>query len=130
MPHCIVEYTDNLVSDNIIPRFLEELAVKFRSRGDIFPVGGLRIRAIRLNEYIIADGRDDYAFVNVTVKIGPGRDLDFQKQFFSETFDIMKSHFSSLFASRPLALSLYVEEASKNGSFKANSIHAHMKSTS
>ena len=128
MPHCIVEYTDNLASDGDIPKLLQELAGKFRSRGDVFPVGGLRIRAIRLTEFVLADGLGDDAFVNVTVKIGPGRPLEFRKQFFAEMFEIVQEHFAELFARRPLALSLYVEEADKDGSFKANSIHRRLKS--
>lgn len=126
MPHCIVEYTDNLAASGIVPQLLEELACKFRSRSDIFPVGGLRIRALRLTEYLVADGKGDDAFVNVTVKIGPGREPDFRKQFFSEMFDIIKEHFAGLLASRPLALSLYVEEADKDGSFKASNIHQRL----
>lgn len=128
MPHCIVEYTDNLSAEGLLPSLLQALATKFRSRGDVFPVGGLRIRAIRLNEYVVADGQGDDAFVNVTVKIGPGRPLEFRKQFFAEMFDIMQGHFAELFARRALALSLYVEEADAAGSFKANSIHRRLQS--
>jgi len=128
VPHCIVEYTDNLVAEGAVPQLLQKLASKFRSRGDVFPIGGLRVRAVRLSEYVLADGLGDDAFVNVTVKIGAGRPLDFRKQFFAEMFEIVQEHFAELFSRRPLALSLYVEEADKDGSFKANSIHQWLKS--
>src|SRR5208283_1627771 len=74
MPHCIVEYTDNLGKEAAIPALLEKIAAKFRDSNGVFPTGGIRVRAIRLAEYVIADGKGDDAFVNVTAKIGPGRD--------------------------------------------------------
>jgi len=127
MPHCIVEYTDNLGQDAAIPDLLEKLAAKFRDSDGVFPTGGVRVRAIRLTEYVVADGKGDDAFVNITAKIGPGRDSDFKKQFFKQMFDMVKEHFKQTFASRSFALSLYVEEADENGSFKENNIHARLK---
>jgi 5-carboxymethyl-2-hydroxymuconate isomerase len=121
VPHCIVEYTDNLVADGRMPALLELLADKFRCQSEVFPVAGLRVRAIRLSEYVLTDGSGEDAFVNITVKIGAGRPLDFRKKFFREMFDIARAHFAGLFASRKLALSLYVEVADPDGSFKTNS---------
>ena len=128
MPHCIVEYTDNLGQEAGIPALLEKLAAKFRDSDGVFPTGGIRVRAIRLTEYVIADGKGNDAFVNITAKIGPGRDPDFKKRFFKEMFEMIKAHFQSVFASRSFALSLYVEEADENGSFKENNIHARLRS--
>jgi 5-carboxymethyl-2-hydroxymuconate isomerase len=127
MPHCIVEYTDNLDQEAAIPDLLEKLAAKFRDSNGVFPTGGIRVRAIRLSEYVIADGKGDDAFVNITAKIGPGRDPGFKKQFFSQMFEMVKEHFRKTFDSRSIALSLYVEEADENGSYKANNIHARLK---
>jgi 5-carboxymethyl-2-hydroxymuconate isomerase len=129
MPHCIVEYTDNLIEDGAIPELLEKLAAKFRDSGGVFPVGGLRVRAIRLTEYVLADGKGDDAFVNVTAKIGPGRPLEFRKTFFGEMFEILKDHFAEIWTSRGLALSLYVEENDEDGSFKINNIHHRLKAS-
>jgi 5-carboxymethyl-2-hydroxymuconate isomerase len=129
MPHCIVEYTDNLGEAGAIKPLLHKLAAKFRDSDGVFPTGGIRVRAIRLEEYVIADGQADDAFVNVTVKIGPGRDPAFRKRFFTEMFGMVKEHFQPVFDSRSVALSMYVEEADENGSFKANNIHARLART-
>jgi 5-carboxymethyl-2-hydroxymuconate isomerase len=127
MAHCVVEYTDNLARDADIPALLWKLASKFRDSGGVFPIGGIRVRAIRLTEYVIADGAENDAFVNITVKMGAGRDAEFKKRFFGEMFEIVKDHFAGLFAQRYLALSLYVEEADEAGSFKHNNLHARFK---
>ncbi|MFV3127101.1 5-carboxymethyl-2-hydroxymuconate Delta-isomerase [Niveispirillum sp. KHB5.9] len=127
MPHCIVEYTDNLADEGDIPGLLRKLAAKLCDSGGVFPPGGVRVRAIRLSEYVVADGAEDDAFVNLTVKIGPGRPDEFKKAFFGAVFAIVEDHFTDLFARRYLALTLYVEEADEAGSFKKNNIHARFR---
>ncbi len=128
MPHLIVEYTDNLAAEGDIPGLLRKLAARLAESGGVFPIGGIRVRAIRLTEYVIADGQDDYAFVNATARIGPGRPDAFKQEFFGAVFDVIKAHFADLFERRYLALSLYVEEADEAGSFKQNNIHLKFRS--
>ncbi len=127
MAHCIVDYTDNLGADADIQGLLAKIAAKFRESGGVFPIGGIRVRAIRLTEYVIADGQEDDAFVNATVKMGAGRPAEFKQRFFGEMFEIIKDHFAALYAERYLALTLYVEEADESASFKHNNIHARFK---
>lgn len=127
MPHCIIEYTDNLAEDGDIPGLLKTLADALCDSGGVFPKGGVRVRALRLNEYVVADGTADDAFVNVTVKIGAGRPAAFKSAFFGGLFSLVEAHFADLFARRGLALSLYVEEADEAGSFKKNNIHTRFR---
>ena len=42
----------------------------------IFPIGGIRSRAHWLDTWQMADGKHDYAFVHMTLKIGAGRSLE------------------------------------------------------
>ena len=127
MPHCIVEYTDNLGPEAAIDGLLEKLAAKFRDSNGVFPTGGIRVRAIRLTEYVIADGQGNDAFINITNKIGAGRDPEFKKKFFGELFDIVREHLQPVFDSRSFALSMYVETNDEAGSYKLNNIHARLK---
>lgn len=127
MPHCIVEYTDNLGEEAAIPALLEKLAAKFRDSEGVFPTGGIRVRAIRLKEYVVADGKGNDAFVNITNKIGSGRDPAFNKRFFTALFDVAREHLQPVFDSRSFALSMYVEEANAAGSYKLNNIHERLK---
>ncbi|RKP57676.1 5-carboxymethyl-2-hydroxymuconate Delta-isomerase [Pararobbsia silviterrae] len=127
MPHCIVEYTNNLGPEARIRDLLDTLAAKFRDSDGVFPTGGIRVRAIRLDDYVIADGQGDDAFVHITTKIGPGRDPAFKQRFFDALFELVKAHFHVLAEQRPLALSLYVEEGGAQGSYKFNTIHARLK---
>jgi 5-carboxymethyl-2-hydroxymuconate isomerase len=123
MPHTIVEYSDNLASDGDISGLLRKIAAKLCDSGGVFPIGGVRVRAHPAHDYVIADGKDDYAFVHIVVKLGAGRPADFKKRFFGELFEVIKAHFADLAERRYLALSMYVEEVDEAGSYKHNNIH-------
>ncbi len=87
----------------------------------MLPLAGVRVRAIRLTEYVVADG-GDYGFVNITVKMGQGRDPAFKTQFFAALFEIIKDHLEPAGRVLPLALSMYVEEIDEDGAFRHNGV--------
>lgn len=126
MAHATVEWTDNLEGDFDLHGLLALIAEEMRERSDgVFPVGGIRVRGIRLTDYVIADGKGkDDGFINVDVKMGVGRPEAFRKAFFDQMFAAVKAHLGDLFERRPLALSLYVEEAE---GWKHNSIHKRLE---
>ena len=130
MAHAIVEWTSNLEGDADIRGLLELIAAAMRDSGGVFPWGGIRVRAIKLDDYVIADGKADDAFINITIKMGAGRSPDFKRLFFSGLFEEVKAHFADLYARRNLALSMYVEEADEAGSFKHNNLHTRFKKVS
>jgi 5-carboxymethyl-2-hydroxymuconate isomerase len=127
MAHAIVEWTDNLEGQADIHGLLQLIAKAMREADGVFPWGGIRVRAIKLTDYVIADDTGEDAFVNVTVKMGAGRPAEFKQRFFNDLFEAVKVHFGSVFDSRYLALSLYIEEADEAGSFKHNNIHKRFR---
>ena len=128
MPQFIVEYTANITGEADIPGLLEKVnEVIMGQEGGIFPPGGTRSRAIRLEDYRMADGAEDYAFVHCTFKIGAGR-TDAQKgKVCHELFEMMKTHFAALFATRYLALSMELYEYNEQGTYKHNNVHARFR---
>lgn len=127
MPHFIVEYTDNIKTEANIPLLLEKANKILISKSPLFPVGGIRSRAIELKDYYIADGEEDYAFVHATLKIGAGRSEDEKKATCEELFSAMKDHFAELYNNRYLALSMELFEFSEAGTYKQNNIHGRLK---
>ncbi|SET60094.1 5-carboxymethyl-2-hydroxymuconate delta isomerase [Oceanobacillus limi] len=127
MPHVIVEYTNNLRSEGNIPNLLQKINETLIEQGDVFPIGGIRSRAIELSNYVVADGTGaDDAFVHVSLKIGAGRDEAVLKHACDQVFAQIENHFSELFQSRYLALSMEVEEFQK-ATYKKNNIHTRYK---
>jgi 5-carboxymethyl-2-hydroxymuconate isomerase len=127
MAHAIVEWTANLDGQANIRELLELIAAEMRDSGGVFPWGGIRVRAIRLDDYVVADGKADDAFINITIIMGAGRSAEFRKEFFTRLFERVKALLAPVFDARFLALSMYVEEADEAGSFKHNNIHARFK---
>jgi 5-carboxymethyl-2-hydroxymuconate isomerase len=127
MPHFIVEYTDNIKAEADIPGLLKKVNDVLISHKAIFPIGGIRSRAIELQNYRIADGAEDDAFVHATLKIGAGRSDAAKKAVGDDLFDTIKKHFSELYANRYLALSMEIVEFSEAGTYKHNNIHNRFK---
>lgn len=126
MAHAIVEWTDNLDGQFDLKGLLALIAQDMQERADgVFPVGGIRVRGIRLTDYVIADGTcPDDAFINIDVKMGVGRSKEFRKAYFDALFERVRQFLGDLFEQRPLALTLYVEEAE---GWKHNTIHKRLE---
>lgn len=127
MPHFIIEYTDNIKTEADISGLLEKTNDVLISRSNIFPIGGIRSRAIEIHDYRVADGSENDAFVHATLKIGAGRSEADKKATCDELFEVIKAHFAYLFAKRYLALSMELIEFSEAGTYKHNNIHARFK---
>ena len=130
MPHFIIEYTSNIKNEANIAGLLKSINDVLISRNDIFPIGGIRSRAIELYDYRVADGSGDDAFVHATLKIGAGRSEADKRMVCDELFEVIKEHFKELFEKRYLALSMELIEFSEAGTYKHNNIHARFKNQS
>ena len=130
MPHFIVEYTANLEDEGDLPGLLRKINEAMIGQGGVFPIGGIRSRAIRLDCYRMADGAADYAFVHATLKIGAGRDQATRQRAGDALFAVMQAHFAALYERRYLALSLELVEFSEAGTWKHNNVHARFKKAS
>lgn len=125
MPHFIAEYTDNLEQQADLPGLFEKV---HRVLGDsgVFPLGGIRSRGVRLDTWRMADGKHDYAFVHMTLKVGHGRDLATRDAVAQAVFAVITEHFAQLQAQRLLALSFEMIELHPQLNFKQNNVHAFL----
>lgn len=125
MPHFIAECTQNIKEEADLQGLFAKINQTLADTG-IFPLGGIRSRAIFLDTYQMADGKNDYAFVHMTLKIGTGRTEE-QKQMAGEKlFAVITEHFKELSDKRLLALSFVMEEL-PTINFKKNNVHAFLK---
>jgi 5-carboxymethyl-2-hydroxymuconate isomerase len=127
MAHVIVEYTANIRNEAGVPKLLQTINETLIAQHGVFPIGGIRSRAVELADYRMADGAADYAFVHVTLKIGAGREPSTKKRVCDELFDAIKAHFSDLYAKRLLALSMELYEFDEGGTYKHNNVHGRFR---
>lgn len=126
MPHFIAECTDNIREQADLPGLFAKVNEALAATG-IFPIGGIRSRAHWLDTWQMADGRQDYAFVHMTLKIGAGRSLESRQDVGDMLFALIKAHFAALMESRYLALSFSMEELDPTLNYKQNNVHALFK---
>ncbi|HBZ2283348.1 TPA: 5-carboxymethyl-2-hydroxymuconate Delta-isomerase [Klebsiella pneumoniae] len=126
MPHFIAECSDNIREQADLPGLFAKVNEALAATG-IFPIGGIRSRAHWLDTWQMADGKHDYAFVHMTLKIGAGRSLESRQEVGEMLFALIKAHFAALMESRYLALSFTMEELDPTLNYKQNNVHALFK---
>jgi 5-carboxymethyl-2-hydroxymuconate isomerase len=126
MPHFSIEYSANLDARLDMTEICEIVRRAAVETG-IFPVGGIRVRAIRCEDYAIADGRADYAFLAMLLRLGEGRDLAARQKAGAHVFQALLRHLDPVFSDSRLALSFDMQVNDAATSWKRNNIHDAMK---
>jgi 5-carboxymethyl-2-hydroxymuconate isomerase len=122
MAHFILEYSANLAPELDVPALFAGLMTTVCETG-VFPLGGIRFRAVRCDEYLIADGNPDNSFVHLTVKMGHGRPLDVRKSVGETLFSTLCAVLDPVFQRRPLGISMEIAELDPVLSYKKNNMH-------
>ena len=126
MPHFTIEYSANL-DGRVDMAKVVELVRKAAVETGIFPIGGIRVRAIRCEHYAIADGSAQSGFLAMLLRLGEGRDLAARKKAGEHIFKALSSHLDPVFASSRFALSFDMQINDKETSWKRNNIHEALK---
>ncbi|KRQ12080.1 5-carboxymethyl-2-hydroxymuconate isomerase [Bradyrhizobium pachyrhizi] len=126
MPHFTLEYSANL-DDLVDMGATVELVRKAAVETGIFPLGGIRVRAVRCEHYAIADGRKNYGFLDMVLRLGEGRDLAIRKKAGEYIFKALSAHLDPVFANSKFALSFDMQINDKETSWKRNNIHDALK---
>jgi 5-carboxymethyl-2-hydroxymuconate isomerase len=126
MPHFTIEYSANL-DGRVDMGKVVELVRKAAVETGIFPIGGIRVRAIRCEHYAIADGSAQSGFLAMLLRLGEGRDLAARKKAGEHIFKALSSHLDPVFAGIRFALSFDMQINDKETSWKRNNIHEALK---
>ncbi len=122
MAHFIYEYSANLPAAELD---LQGLMAKMHTAAaatGVFPLAGMRSRAIRCDDYRVGDGDPDHGFVNLSMKVGQGRDLETRLAMGRTLFEILIEHLQPIFASRGLAVSFEMRELEEHVKFNHKNI--------
>jgi 5-carboxymethyl-2-hydroxymuconate isomerase len=126
MPHFTIEYSANL-DRRVDMGAVVELVRKAAVQTGIFPLGGIRVRAIKCEHYAIADGRKNYGFLDMVLRLGDGRDLATRKKAGEHIFKALSAYLDPAFANSKFALSFDMQINDKETSWKRNNIHDALK---
>ena len=126
MPHFTIEYSANL-DGRVDMGAVVELVRKEAVATGIFPLGGIRVRAIKCEHYAIADGRSNFGFLDMVLRLGEGRDLPTRQKAGEHIFKALSAYLDPVFANSKFALSFDMQINDKETSWKRNNIHEALK---
>ncbi len=126
MPHFTLEYSANLDARVDMAKVVDVVRKAAVETG-IFPLGGIRVRAIRCEHYAIADGQSHYGFLDMVLRLGEGRDLATRKKAGEHIFKALSNYLDPVFAGSKFALSFDMQINDKETSWKRNNIHDALK---
>lgn len=128
MPHVVVLYTANLELEADMDGFCRAaanalLGVRDEQGKAVFPTGGVRVFAYPATHYAVADGSGDYGFIYAQLRMGRGRSALVHQAAGNALGDAARAHFAPLMATRPLGLTVQVDEGAEVFDAKIGSLH-------
>jgi 5-carboxymethyl-2-hydroxymuconate isomerase len=126
MPHFTIEYSANLDARVDMGKVVEVVRKAAVETG-IFPLGGIRVRAVRCEHFAIADGNPQFGFLDMVLRLGEGRDLAARRQAGEHIFKALSAFLDPVFAETKFALSFDMQINDKDTSWKRNNIHDALK---
>jgi 5-carboxymethyl-2-hydroxymuconate isomerase len=116
MPHCVILYTPNVEGKSDVSALCRALADEMLTILDeggkqVFPTGGTRVLAYPAAHYAVADGKGDYAFVYINVRMGAGRSDAVKQAAGDRLMEKVKAHFAPIFSSELIGITLQIDES-------------------
>ena len=116
MPHLVILYTPNIEPKtdlSALCRALADTMLALRDEADkpVFPIGGTRVLAYPAAHYAVADGKGDYGFMYLNVRMATGRSDAVKKEVGDRLLAVVKRHFSPIFDSELIGITLQVDES-------------------
>ncbi len=116
MPHLVILYTpdiDRKTDVTALCRTLadEMLVIHDEAGKQVFPTGGTRVLAYPAAHSAVADGKGDYGFMYLNVRMAGGRSDAVKKAVGDRLLARVKEHFAPIFESEMIGITLQVDES-------------------
>ena len=128
MPHLVILYTRSLDEETDMGHLCRSLADAMIATCDeagrpVFPVGGVRVLAYPAAHSAVADGKNDYAFVYLNLRMGKGRSTQVKTRAGDNLVAVIRAHFEPLLQRRYIGVTLQVDEGQEIFDSRTSSIH-------
>jgi 5-carboxymethyl-2-hydroxymuconate isomerase len=125
MPHIHVDYSANL-EDRLdvagLCRVLRDAAVAT----GILPLAGIRVRAVRADYVVIADGNPDHAYLDISIRLRGGRSDAAKAEATASIFVAAEAYCAGVMATSSFMLSMEMRDINPALSPKASSIRKYL----
>ena len=126
MPHLMIDYSANIEPDVDMGAFCDTLRDVAASI-DAFPLAGVKVSAVRVDYHAIADGNPEHGFIDISVRIREGRDMETKQNAAQKIFDAANEFVADVMQRRSLALSLELRDIDAALSPKSGSIRKYLE---
>ncbi len=128
MPHLVILYTPNLEAKIDMRKLCRALADTMLTQLDeagkqVFPTGGTRVLAYPAAHYAVADGKGDYGFVYLNLRMGSGRSDAIKKEAGRALIDCARAFFDPVFKDNLVGLTLQIDEGTQVFDGKLGNLH-------
>ena len=127
MPHFQIDYSGNLEEVVDMAGLCEHIRAT-ASQIETFPMAGIRVRAVRVDHYAIADGNPKHGYIDISIRLRAGRPDDVKKDATTQIFEAAKAFLAPVMASHPVALSLEMRDIDPALSPQTGTIRDHLES--
>lgn len=125
MPHIHVDYSPNLEDRLDIAGLCRALRDAAVATG-ILPLAGIRVRAIKADHVVIADGNPDHAYLDISVRLRGGRTDTARAEATALIFAAAEAYCAEVMASSSFMLSMEMRDIDPTLSPKASSIRKYL----
>ena len=125
MPHFQIDYSANLAERMDIHGFccaIRDAAVET----GVFPFAGIRVRASACDHVVMADGDPKHAFLDLSVRLRAGRDLETRKTATALIFKAAEAYCAKVMSTSSFMLSMEMRDIDPELSPKASSIRDYL----
>ncbi len=113
MPHCLLEYSINLVEEKEFSNLFEQLHQLLTS-DNLFNIEDIKSRAIGYDNFFVGGGAKQKSFIALTLSILEGRDIEIKKKLSRDCLDFLKSEFSESINKQNCNITVRISEIEKD----------------
>jgi len=109
MPHCVVEYSDNIPDGFQHRDFFKKLHQLMIETGE-FKLERIKSRFISHGNYYLGDGNKENCFIYLQISILTGRSTSLRQKLSKEALDLLKEFFPKAIKSQKCSMTVDIRE--------------------
>ena len=126
MPHFQIEYSSNIEDVVDISALCDAIRTS-AAEVQAFPLAGIRVRAVRVEHFAIADGNPKHGFIDLSIRLREGRPDHVKLDALTTIFSALKNFTAKAMETRSIALSTEMRDIDDVLSAKFGNIRDHME---
>lgn len=130
MPHVVIQYSANLETGVDMPALCRDIAAVLIEQKDeagapLFPPGGTRVLAYPAQVYAVADGKGDYGFCYINIRVAAGRTHAALKKSGDAVLAKVQSRFAEHFEQNLAGVTIQIDESGPGQVYDAKHNNLH-----